>query len=810
MSEYCGYVCEVKELRKHPNADRLQLATFFGNTTIVDMTVKEGDVGIYFPVGLALSEKFCRTNRLLREKDANGNKCGGYLDPQRRNIVAIKLLGEKSDGLWLPLKSLEPFGNIKSLRIGDRIQIFNGTPICDKYVPVSTARQPKKQGGKKEKTKKVTIAPLFAEHADTLQLDYNLDAFEPGDVVECTLKMHGCFVSGTRIRMGDGKSKQIQQLKVGDEVLGYNFSTNKFEKTKVINVFNNGLGSKWNKVKISRDHLLGDKRGYITATPNHLFWSKELNCWIEAKDLLPGMKISAAFPSYILTKQQKEILIGSFLGDGCLLQFGNKTAELQNSCVKAKEEYLDWFISIMNGLHYKCAQEFVSGYGSKMVRAKTYRSADMYNYFKNLITFNNQKGRKLLPPLIQEITPLSLAIFYMEDGSLTHNDFQKDRAAFAICDYTEKQDCEIICDCFRKFNIEPRLYTDSKGYNRIRLNTKEAYKFFDLIEQYIPPIMRYKLPKEYRDKQCLALEDTEKFERGFVFSEQEVLENISLEKSHKKYDLETELHNYVVDFSIVHNSSGRVAYVPIEKQKLTFKEKILKLFGIKLAPSWDYVCGTRRTVLEDFNGGYYGNNGFRKKSFDFFKGKLHKGEEVFFEIVGFTNNGTPIMPSASNQKLGKEFVKQYGKETVFSYGCDPKGELQNDFYVYRMTMTNEDGFVVEYSPDEVRRRCEEMDAKFVPVFWTEQIPSKFWLEANGFESAGAWVRHYAFEFCDGTDPIGRTHIREGVVARIVNRRTFTAFKLKNFSFKVLSGIAMAKAEMDGTMDKMSEDEKGEM
>ena len=259
-----------------------------------------------------------------------------------------------------------------------------------------------------------------------------------------------------------------------------------------------------------------------------------------------------------------------------------------------------------------------------------------------------------------------------------------------------------------------------------------------------------------------------------------------------------------------HGSSGRVAYVPIEKQKRILKEKILKMFGIKLAPSWDYICGTRRTVLEDFNGGYYGDNAFRKKSFDFFKGKLHKGEEVFFEIVGFVNNKTPIMPSASNQKLGKEFIKHYGKETVFSYGCDPNGELQNDFYVYRMTMTNEDGFVVEYSPDDVRRRCEEMGAKFVPVFWTAQIPSKYWLEANDCESAGAWVRHYAFEFCDGPDPIGRTHIREGVVARIVNRRSFTAFKLKNFSFKVLSGIAIAKAEENGTVNRMSEDERGEM
>ena len=36
----------------------------------------------------------------------------------------------------------------------------------------------------------------------------------------------------------------------------------------------------------------------------------------------------------------------------------------------------------------------------------------------------------------------------------------------------------------------------------------------------------------------------------------------------------------------------------------------------------------------------------------------------------------------------KSFIKQYGNETTFSYGCEPG---QSDMYVYRMTMTNEDG-----------------------------------------------------------------------------------------------------------------------
>ena len=86
------------------------------------------------------------------------------------------------------------------------------------------------------------------------------------------------------------------------------------------------------------------------------------------------------------------------------------------------------------------------------------------------------------------------------------------------------------------------------------------------------------------------------------------------------------------------------------------------------------------------------------------------------------------MASADNRKLkDKEFVKKYGKETVFSYGCDPDGvtgtdipdgvKPKSDLYVYRMTMTNEDADVVEYSPDFVRYRCEQMGVKTVPVLW---------------------------------------------------------------------------------------------
>ena len=454
---YCGYIVKVKEIRPHNNADRLQIATFFGNDTVVNISTKIGDVGIYFPSDGKLSVEFAEVNNLLRKKDDAGNNIGGFLDPNKRNITAIKLRGEKSDGLFLPLESLESFGDITTLNEGDRIDTFNGHLICEKYIPRSNRKSGGTSNGNKTRKKKVPIAPLFSEHADTEQLAYNLSAFKPGDEIEITLKMHG--------------------------------------------------------------------------------------------------------------------------------------------------------------------------------------------------------------------------------------------------------------------------------------------------------------------------------------------------------------------------TSQRTGYLPVFKgYKRTLLDRMLRREG-KPIYDWGYVSGTRRTVLEDFEGGYYGSNEFREVHSKFFEGKLNKSESVYYEVVGFTTSGTPIMSSCNNKKLNdKEFVKQYGQNTVFSYGCHPDGEKtmygidgdgiyaipvempQSDVYVYRMTMTNEDGFTVEYTPDLMRYRCEQMGVKCVPTMWKGKIPENLTLYGDEDEiiheyTAGEWIKGIAEQLYDGPDPIGKTHIREGVVVRIINRPKFAAYKHKNWCFKALEGIVKVEAEV---------------
>lgn len=791
---YCAYITKLKKIRNHPNADRLLLAECFGNTVVVDLNSTEDKLGIYFPVDGKLGVEFCKKNNLCRKKDENGNNIGGFLDPDKRNIQAIKLRGEKSDGLWLPIESLSGFCDIKMLKEGDTITILNGITICEKYIPIRKNQSfvSTKNNSNKKKTK-IDIAPLFAEHADTEQLAYNLSAFHEGDLIEITLKMHGCFVSGTKVRMADHSLKEIQNIKVGDNVLGYNFNTKRFESTKVKNVFHNAPSNKWNKIKFSRNHISGDKRGSVICTYNHPFWYNEYNCWIDAEDLEPNMTISTLSPSYILTNMQKEILTGMILGNGYFRNYDNISGKVEFSQSKRYENYINYIIEISNGLMKKDKITYKSRYDSDIIRVKSKTSIDLYNYMNSILNISKDVT-KLKDEIINSFTLLSLAIFYMDDGNLCHDNKQKDSALFAVCDYNSKSDCEIICKCFEKFGITPILYTDTEGYNRIRLNTAEAYKMFDLIYKYIPKSMRYKLPLEYWNKEFILPIDDENFEYGYAFSKQTVLENKEINKEYEEFDLETDLHNYVVGLSLVHNTSQRTGYLPkFKKYKKTLKDILLRKDGIPIY-EYGYITGTRRTVLKDFGeGGYYGSDSFREPHAKAFEGKLYKGETVYYEVVGFTDNGTPIMGSVPNKRTNdKKFIKQYGDTTTFSYGCSPDGNKKSDFYVYRMTITNEDGDVIEYTPDYMRYRCEQMGVKTVPVFWKGYLNEPDdWGRSEW--SAGDYAKLIAENDYDGADPIGKTHIREGVVVRIVNRPTFKAYKHKNFYFKVLEGLAKADA-----------------
>ena len=420
MSSHVGYIVEVKNLRPHGNADKLQIATFFGNDTCVSLEVAVGDIGIYFPCDLQLSPEFCEVNHLCRKK-LDGSPDTGYMEPDKRNVKAIKLRGEKSDGIYLPLTCLASFGDISTLRPGDRIDIFNGHEICKKYIPRGNVRRGHVSEGNRacKKGRGADKLPFFKEHVDTPQLRFCPDMFKPGDVISLTEKVHG----------------------------------------------------------------------------------------------------------------------------------------------------------------------------------------------------------------------------------------------------TSSRNANTLCISYKR-NIFHKIFG---------LKGKEV--------------------KEYK-----------------------------------------------------------------------------------------YVVGTRRTVVAERNGGYYGSHKFRLDWGEKFKGKLEAGESVFGEIAGWVDGtDTTIMGVGNNKKVNdKEFLRRYGETTTFSYGCEPG---TSRFFIYRMTYTSPEGYVIEYPWDLVRLRAEQMGFEVVPeldrfIYTTE-------------EDFNARIQ----KWMDISSTIDPSHIIEGVVVRALNASGFKVAKEKSFNFKVIEGIIKDTAEM---------------
>ena len=191
---YCAYITTLKGLRKHSNADRLQCVEVFGQNVIVDLSYQEGQKVVFFPSDGQLSLEYATDNNLVRKKDENGNNIGGYMDAEKRNVTAISLRGEKSEGLVLPIETLTKYTDISKLKDGDQITVLGGHEICQKYIPRGKNRSRSNGNGsyKKNKFQKETVSyPFFEEHKDTAQLAYNMSAFKPGDTIYITRKLHG-------------------------------------------------------------------------------------------------------------------------------------------------------------------------------------------------------------------------------------------------------------------------------------------------------------------------------------------------------------------------------------------------------------------------------------------------------------------------------------------------------------------------------------------------------------------------------------------------------------------------------------------
>jgi hypothetical protein len=189
---HSAHIVALANVRPHPNADRLKLATVLGTTIVVGLDAEDGNIGLYFQSGLQLNVDYAKANDLIRRKDPKTGKPAGGMFDENCRVRTQSLRGEKSDGFFIGLDSLVNYGltqdYIYRIRVGDYYQTVDGKPICSKYI----VKNPNgKLPGKPQKAAKKASYPMFKEHFDTTQSRFVMDKFERREHITITEKLHG-------------------------------------------------------------------------------------------------------------------------------------------------------------------------------------------------------------------------------------------------------------------------------------------------------------------------------------------------------------------------------------------------------------------------------------------------------------------------------------------------------------------------------------------------------------------------------------------------------------------------------------------
>jgi intein/homing endonuclease len=524
-STHIAEVIRIKEINPHPNADKLCIVSVYGYTVCVRISdFKVGDLAIYIPPDNIVSD---------RPEFA-------FLEDHKR-IKVRKLRGIISMGLLIQVPA-----DLADLKEGEdaaeKLQISHYEPP----LPVST-------GGEAEKPPEG-----YFPHYDVDSYYRYVNLFKPGERVCASEKVHGCVQSNTSVSMADGTRKKIRHIERGDIVLGVD-DHGKVVPSRVIKKFCNGRTNGWLRVTGNRQAAgRGSSFFSVICTTEHKFWNPAEKQYVKAGVLKPGDSVTLIRSELGLTPIQQQVLLGKMLGDGSY-HVKTNTATIYFSHRVKDLEYFDWTVQSLGDLDSGARDFRTSGFGTRMIRGHTHASAWVTEKFKSFFEFSK---KKTIPKWVEtELAPISIAFWYMDDGSLGHGkDNSEDKANFAVCAFSEK-DCQILICGLQKFGIDA-VYYKSDGYSRLRLNSDNAEKLFLLVAPYIPPCMQRKLPERYRGGPGWMPKKEQKYKPILVEQKITKIRKAKPNGYVMRYDLETETHNYFASGVLTHNSSSRFVWGP--------------------------------------------------------------------------------------------------------------------------------------------------------------------------------------------------------------------------------------------------------
>jgi recombination protein RecA len=368
--------------------------------------------------------------------------------------------------------------------------------------------------------------------------------------------MFGCMSYSTRVTLADGTQEKIGKIvnqRMDVEVLSYDPESGQMVPRRIVNWFNNGKADEFLQFSVAKSGKNG--LAQFAATENHLI--RTPGGWRQAGELIPGDRVLVT-EQQRLGAQQIQLILGSLMGDGSLSpnRRGRSGTRFRMGHGAKQAAYLDWKVSLLENIPH-----------SRTVNAKGAAFADFtplpeLGELHEAVYFGDGK-KHLSWDYLKSLTPLALAVWYMDDGSFTvRSKGVQERTAggtgrIEICVEAMSPGSRDRLACYLRDTHGLEVKLTSRGVRQVsvlQFSTAASAKFQKIIAPYVHPSMEYKLLPRFRGQFGVRQEFVPATPR---LAAARVLD-IHVKpptRSMNRFDIEVEgSHNYFVDGVMVHNS----------------------------------------------------------------------------------------------------------------------------------------------------------------------------------------------------------------------------------------------------------------
>jgi len=369
--------------------------------------------------------------------------------------------------------------------------------------------------------------------------------------------MFGCFSYGTRVTLADGTQEKIGKIvnqKLDVEVMSYDPEAGAIVPKRVVSWFDNGVTDRFLQITVAKPG--GNGRAQMGVTDNHLI--RTPGGWREAGELVAGDRVMISQP-HRLSPQQLQVVLGGLMGDGSLSPSrvaGSLGTRFRMGHGAKQVEYLDWKAALLGNIPQ-----------SRSTNAKGAAFVDLTPLpelaeLRETVYWGD--GKKTLSyDYLKALTPLALAIWYMDDGSFALRakglqERTKDgsgRSEICIEAMSEGSRDRLLEVLAGQFDLHPTLsLRGTRGKAVLSFSKDETAKLHELVAPYVHSSMQYKLLERFRGRFAVEPEFVDPTYLPVPAPVLDVKVKPKTRSMHR-YDIEVEgSHNYLADGVLVHNS----------------------------------------------------------------------------------------------------------------------------------------------------------------------------------------------------------------------------------------------------------------